>query len=175
MNWYKLAKKIAVAQQGEWWIDDSGNAFFADADIGDYNHAVLAFEAALGVNLEDSSAPEIIVFEPLSPEAINWLREQEADETAIEYFKDGADPRDYAVDLMGWKRVQDNNVETHTLSPHDMDVIASGLWEAYGEPAENMAFNIDVHSSKSYSGVPFAVLSSRDISELRNYQFGAAF
>lgn len=36
MNWYKLLKLSQIS--GEYWIDDSGNAIFADGDVGDYNH-----------------------------------------------------------------------------------------------------------------------------------------
>lgn len=37
---------------GEYWIDDSGNTTFADGDVGDAGHELIAFEAALGLDLE---------------------------------------------------------------------------------------------------------------------------
>ncbi|KKN96824.1 hypothetical protein LCGC14_0164680 [marine sediment metagenome] len=37
---------------GEWWIEEGGNATFADGDVGDQNHESIAFESALGVNFE---------------------------------------------------------------------------------------------------------------------------
>lgn len=42
-----------MSLQGEWWIDDTGYAQFADGDIGDQNHETIAFWAALGINLDD--------------------------------------------------------------------------------------------------------------------------
>ena len=36
--------KKAFDAMGEWWIDDSGNAQFADGDIGDMNHEAMAAE-----------------------------------------------------------------------------------------------------------------------------------
>ena len=38
-------------QRGEWWIDDSGQLTFADGDVGDTNHEMIAFYAALGLLL----------------------------------------------------------------------------------------------------------------------------
>ena len=37
MNWYIRLKKISQIS-GEWWIDGSGSAMYADGDIGEYNH-----------------------------------------------------------------------------------------------------------------------------------------
>jgi hypothetical protein len=37
---------------GEWWLDDSGSAQYADGDIGDVNHEGMAFQSALGVDEE---------------------------------------------------------------------------------------------------------------------------
>lgn len=42
-----------MSLQGEWWIDDSGYATFADGDIGDQNHATIAFQSALGIDLDE--------------------------------------------------------------------------------------------------------------------------
>jgi hypothetical protein len=43
-----------MSLQGEWWIDDTGYAQFADGDIGDQNHETIAFWAALGIDPEES-------------------------------------------------------------------------------------------------------------------------
>ncbi|MBF0098706.1 MAG: hypothetical protein HQM05_15380 [Magnetococcales bacterium] len=39
--------------RGEWWIDDTGYAQFADGDIGDQNHETIAFQSALGIDLDE--------------------------------------------------------------------------------------------------------------------------
>lgn len=40
---------------GEWWIDESGNNTFADGDVGDSNHEIVAFTTALGIDTESLS------------------------------------------------------------------------------------------------------------------------
>ena len=40
-------------QRGEWWIDERGELTFADGDVGDANHEMIAFYAALGGAWED--------------------------------------------------------------------------------------------------------------------------
>lgn len=42
-----------AALRGEWWIDDSGFAEYADGDIGDQNHEAIALGSAFGIH-EDS-------------------------------------------------------------------------------------------------------------------------
>lgn len=37
---------------GEWWIDDSGSATFADGDVGDAGHQKTAWGAAIGLDVE---------------------------------------------------------------------------------------------------------------------------
>jgi hypothetical protein len=109
---------------GEWWIDVNGEALFAEGDIGDYNHAMHAFEAALEISLEDPKAPEMIVFDPLSDEAITWLKEQGSSAEAIEYLKDGSDPRDYALEKLGWIRVHDGNFQVMNFDDNAKERIA---------------------------------------------------
>jgi hypothetical protein len=40
----RLLLEGAEDLSGEWWIDDYGGTTFADGDIGDYTHAMVAFE-----------------------------------------------------------------------------------------------------------------------------------
>ncbi len=48
MNWYKLAQI-----GGEYWIDSSGNAMFADADIGDMNHEAYVIDMVRGSYMDN--------------------------------------------------------------------------------------------------------------------------
>lgn len=41
---------------GEWWIDDTGFAVFADGDTGDTNHESYAFWSALGLDPEETTS-----------------------------------------------------------------------------------------------------------------------
>ena len=132
----EIGDKLIVEEidlRGEWWLDDSGQATFADGDIGDYNHIMVAFESALGVNLEDSDTPEMIPLEPLSNEAIAWLRENDTDTKALEYLKDGSDPRDYAMEVMGWIRILDNQFQMMNFDRNALDNISGFLYEEYGD------------------------------------------
>lgn len=47
--------KLFPGVSGEWWIDDSGQTVFADGDIGDTNHEIYAFWAALGIDPDEST------------------------------------------------------------------------------------------------------------------------
>jgi hypothetical protein len=137
----RLYKPIILNEsslRGEWWIDDSGMATFADGDIGDYNHAMAAFEAALGISaFEDASAPQMEIMTPLSDEAIAWLRQNDANEEAIEWLKDGSDPRDYAMDHMGWIRVQDHNFQMTKFTDNELSNIVDFLNEELADVDED--------------------------------------
>ncbi len=39
--------------RGEWWIDDNGDATYADGDVGDQNHEMVAFESLSGIGSEE--------------------------------------------------------------------------------------------------------------------------
>jgi CYTH domain-containing protein len=148
-----------MALNGEWWIDDSGASEFADGDIGDYNHAMRAFEGALSISLED--APEIIMFEPLTNEAIEWLKSQEASEEAIEYLKDGSDPRDYAMERLGWIRVQDGNFQVQSFDDEALSRIAGFLLDEVedAEQSEDM-ITIEQYSDNELFVLPIKLVAS---------------
>lgn len=148
----RLLLEGAEDLSGEWWIDDSGDATFADGDVGDYTHAMVALEAALGIDLEDSNAPEIIPMEPLSPEAMAYLEEIDSPSEAVEFLKDGADPRDYAIIHMGWIRVMDNNFQVWTFDNGALVRIGDFLSEMTEDDSGNV--NIEEHSTHDVYSVP---------------------
>lgn len=47
-----LFKLLRKSIRGEWWIDDSGQAQYADGDIGDQNHEMIAFSSGLQMDEE---------------------------------------------------------------------------------------------------------------------------
>ena len=57
------------------------------------------------------------------------------------------DAREYAMKHWGWKRVVDNNVETWTLTPQDMQMIASGYGDIDDELEDNTEIYIYVYST----------------------------
>lgn len=63
MNWYQLIKMAQI--QGEYWIDQFGNAHYADGDVGDINHEGYVLrhivETYLDLNeFDDPSSSEFI-------------------------------------------------------------------------------------------------------------------
>lgn len=80
------------------------------------------------------------------------------------------DARLFARKVWGWKSVRGTEVETWTLTPKDMQVISSGLWDAYQESDENNVYNIYVDTQQSwYRDVPSSVLESGNAAEMIQY------
>ena len=70
------------------------------------------------------------------------------------------DVRLYAAKKWGWKRLEGYNVETWTLAPTDMDTIAGGLFEAYGEVVRGQTFTIYVASTSQTQDMTYEELAS---------------
>lgn len=123
---------IEIAR-GEWWLDSGGHATFADGDVGDVNHEMTAFYAALGLD-EESTTLQLSFKDALAagvdPEDYGGedefpidvgvepgplgLAEAAAllvfgsDPHAVKWFATDkqADARVYAIQHMGWIRVK---------------------------------------------------------------------
>lgn len=124
--------------RGEWWIDEDGNASFADGDTSDFDHTTIAFEAALGISLDDRHLPiGIVPMDKLNKEAVEWLRENGTSAEAIEYLKDGSDPRDFMIEKKNWIRVQGNNFQMWTFDDDALDRIKNfDGWNDVDDPEE---------------------------------------
>ena len=72
---------------GEWWLDEGGQATFADGDVGDANHEMIAFYASLRL---DSESPVV----ELTEEA---CKEHGID--AEDEFGDGTNPVEFPIEL----------------------------------------------------------------------------
>lgn len=130
---------------GEWWIDDFGIAEFADGDIGDTNHSIQAFEAMVGFSLMDSDVPEMIPLEPLSQEAVKYLKDYGVEDDVIAYLQDGGDPREWAIQHRGWIRLAGGAAELWELDNGTLDVLRSGLFDAWGlDSADEDDWDTDV-------------------------------
>jgi hypothetical protein len=42
-------------EEGEWWLDEDGYATFADGDVGDANHEMIAWESFIGIDEDTQS------------------------------------------------------------------------------------------------------------------------
>jgi len=67
------------------------------------------------------------------------------------YLANGfGDAREYAIMKWGWKRVAGNNIESASLTPHDMQVIARGIGEIDEYLADDAEFSISVYGDQNY-------------------------
>lgn len=78
---------------------------------------------------------------------------------------------DYSITYDGWKRVQNNWIETWTFTKEDLKSIVDGLYDANrDELSPEDLFNIEVRATKTeYRDVPLSVLESGDYSAMREY------
>ena len=96
-----------------------------------------------------------------------WLMTGQIENPTAEYtelISALKDPRKYMVDNRGWIRVVGNVIETYNLDQKHLHEIISGLYEVYGEEAENMKFEIEITSlGKWFENVPFHELETGQI------------
>jgi hypothetical protein len=277
MNWFR---KIKLAQQGEYWIDNSGNAIFADGDIGDFNHAgyviqtifdrydvdpnkkieqtidlwvddlrnpqdedikktkgskgnelwvknvndaieILSSGKVKSVSLDndlgeqsagegyqianwieeqafnglippmackvhsDNAARVPAIIQALKNAIRYWdrfpseyyqyniikLREAGATQEEIDVILDKIDPRTFAIQNWGWKRILNNNIETFHLTKRDLTCIANGLFDILDETVNDKEFNIFVVSNQTwYVDVPWEVFDKENINEIQRFK-----
>lgn len=132
---YKYAFKKEAEIPGEWWIDDSGYATFADGDIGDYNHEAIALQAMVPENVLEQFDYDIVAIRSCDDEELL----SEIDPIALSYIRAGKDAREYALKELNWIRVHGNNFEVKQL---DLDT-AKRILNFIGEETHNYNFNDD--------------------------------
>jgi len=175
--------KLAVS--GEYWIDDSGNALFADTDIGDYSHESYVIETVQMQYMEDTDDWEEFkenLVQSYIEENPQYVNISEMDILAKIFKEMGmtddefliaegmGDARKFAMQHWGWKRLEGNNIETWTLTNSDLNTIASGLWDAFDEIVESETFNIYIYSNqKWFNDVPWAVIESANVAAIREF------
>jgi hypothetical protein len=182
--------------RGEWWIDDSGTALYADIDNGDMGHEAYVIDGLTRTILDklDIDVPEQAGaltewedniqavmkedgFDGMSGDFVDskmkktWPDAEQRD-MAIKVAFGAGDARKYGMQYDGWKRVQRNNVETWTLTTADLKAITNGLWDAAGgeDIEDDEEFNIYVFNTKTwYENIPWSVLKEDDPGKLRIY------
>ncbi len=130
--------------RGEYWITGGGEALFADSDTDD--HQSLAMWAAYGLDgLDPSESPPtgvggVVPMEPLSKPALKWLADHDAEQEAVDYLKDGADPRDYAMEKMDWIAVRGDHFQMYDFSDNELARIKDFEgWEEVENPEDSEA------------------------------------
>ena len=160
-EWYQVTEQVG---HGEWWVDESGRAEFADGDIGDTNHAWTAFTSMIEMSPDDDpNAPEMIPMEPLSEEAVNYLRENDVNEQVITFLEQGGDPREWAIQHSGWIRVAGTSAELWKWDDASLSTLKEGLFDAWqlDDPDEedlDIEVNIEEASTRRVLAVPLKAL-----------------
>lgn len=148
--------------QGEWWIDDAGNVTYADGDFGDYNHAMIAFENALSISLEDANLPNgIAPMEKLGREAVTWLTQNGSDPAAIKALSGGADPRDYMMKRFNWIRVASDVATCWRFDQDSLDRLAGFVMELAEDHSIEATGSIMVEELSTHQtwDIPYAMLA----------------
>jgi hypothetical protein len=141
--------------RGEYWIDNTGSNMYADGDIGDVGHEAHVIniiqheiidkfgyykfdrgdyidwdgfinQLAKDKIKEDSLNPDDDEFD--EDEVVEKAFEDEGiDNETIHIAYGHGDAREYAMKHWGWKALRGHNVESWTLTPRDMQIIARGI------------------------------------------------
>ncbi len=119
-------KMIKTAVEGEWFIDDGGQSYFADGDIVDANHQYVAAEAMMGADYLEKFHEGTLTDEEIA--------EIEANEPGFyEYFWSEGDPRMWVIEKHNWIRVNGDargtNFQVQTLDRNALERIADFLGE----------------------------------------------
>jgi len=144
--------------RGEWWIDNTGYVGFADGDVGDENHELVAFVSALQLQDWRPGDPEINAGEPLTNEAIDWLRERNVPDAVIRFFLNGADAREYQIRMNGWIRVKNDTFEMWVFDDEALKRIQR--FDGWDEGAENSEEPVNIYegSTRKLLSAPVKVL-----------------
>ncbi len=90
----------------------------------------------------------------------------------IDIADNSGDVRVYAMENLGWKRVEGKFVQTQTLTRKDLKDIVDGLYDAYEiEDDSKMLFSIEVMANKKmYWDIPYYILSLEEPKEILQYR-----
>ena len=147
--------------RGEWWIDDSGTATFADGDIGDQNHESIAFWSALGVDPDEAfSLGDILPNEEFSEEQVAGLLEMGADPKAVEFFSGGGgDARDFMMVERAWIRIADNNFQLWNLDDEALGRLRDFVNNEYPEDEDPLEDEFEIEELRK-GGVHLSVFGA---------------
>lgn len=183
---------------GEWWIDDSGNALYADQDVGDMGHEAYVIDHLtrrlrdyLDLDSDDEHVGNLYDRET-KKEIQEKMKEDEFDGTIEEFVEEAAkqawkdpeqrkvaldivegrgDARKYGMQYDGWIRVAGHGFECWNLTATVMKHMADGIYDAGVEDiGDDEIFEIYVHNTgMHYTEVPWSVINGGDPGALRVY------
>lgn len=165
---------------GEWWIDDSGTALYADGDVGDMGHEAYVIDMltrrlldALDIdtrdehvgNLSDKENRKLIqarmkeeefdgTLEEFIEQAAKTIWEDPKQrEAAIDITDGRGDARKYGMQYDGWVRVAGHGFECWELTKGVLKNMGDGLYDAIGDGEEigdDEIFEIYVHKTGTH-------------------------
>lgn len=167
-------------QNGEWWIDESGHTEYVDGDIGETNHEIAAFRAALELD-DDSFSDDVqetwAKTGKITPAQAKVLRERGVNLKALTFFqRKNVDARDYALEHMGWVRVRMRDFQVHLLDDARLELIqGADFWDEGDENEGDDTVNLEEMASHGWWNVSFKVLLGAQSAEgLKRYVNRAA-
>jgi hypothetical protein len=183
---------------GEWWIDDSGTALYADGDVGDMGHEAYVIDTltrrllnAMDVdtddehvgNLSDKENRKLIrasmkedgfdgTIEEFVEEAAKSIwKDEKQREAAIDIADGRGDARKYGMQYDGWIRVAGHGFECWNITKDVLKRMGDGIYDAGVEEIDpEEIFEIYDHNTKThYTDVPWRVIDEGDPGALRVY------
>lgn len=182
---------------GEWWIDDSGTALYADQDVGDMGHEAYVIDSltrrlldACGIDCNDEhcdfhsyedNIKAIMKEEEFEGDLDDFIEQaaaskwkdpnQRKDVLAIVFDDSSGDARKYGMQYDGWIRVAGHGFECWELTPKVLKHMGDGVYDAGIEDiGDDEIFEIYVHKTgMHYTDVPWSVISEGDPGALRIY------
>jgi len=156
----KQGDSLSESLRGEFWIDDSGQDTFADGDYGDVNHEGYAFFSALGIDSDSKEVRDLDIYPGhITSKAARWLRAEGASKDAVAFFVKGGDARDWAMEKMGWIRVDDSLFQVHGLDDKKLERIFDFVWEDKEYEPDGAITIEDLKTKKSYE-ISYAEMDS---------------
>ena len=112
---------------GEYFIDDTGYASYADGDVGDYNHEILATEAMIGDEQLGERFGDYMhgSGQPLTDEERQAIDDNEPG--FLDYMERGGEAREWVIEKHNWIRVHGENFQLMTFDQDAIKRIADFL------------------------------------------------
>lgn len=183
---------------GEWWIDDSGTALYADGDVGDMGHEAYVIDTltrrllnAMDIDtcdehvgwISDKENEKLIKaqmkeeefegdIEAFIEEAAKRIwKDPKQCEDALAICGDSGDARKYGMQYDGWIRVAGHGFECWNITKEVLKRMGDGIYDAGVEDIDpEEIFEIYDHNTKThYTDVPWRVIDEGDPGALRVY------
>jgi len=152
--------------RGEYWFDESGNAQYADGDVGDMNHEAYVIQLCEGelagyfninLDLKTISDVEDDIVEAIKDEVgDSWgeiendpadamikylvtffkMPENKASDLVLTAYGSNKDAREYAIKNWNWIRVHGANIEVNKLNKETLKNVARGINDALEQEGE---------------------------------------